>query len=241
MDKPHGQQRFDRGFTWAVGLFTAALVLLVFLQSAVFSLQIVELKGQVLLTEADVMEIAGISYGESIFNIDVRQVRERLAHHAQIAAATVRRRLPATLVIEIAEREPVALAPHAEGFAALDAEGRILFVTPELRLPLPLLTGLAGRSALQAAPGETVNAAYAPALAVAAALPPDLVARVSEVRWAEAGIDLLMRDGVTVLLGDTTQLDLKLQTLRAVLSSLVREPRTVTQIDLRVPRTPVLR
>lgn len=242
MDKPYDEPKFDKGFTLAVGVFSITLILLVFLQSALFSFQHLELTGELFLNEGDLLQIADITYGESIFNIDLRAARERLAAHAQIEAVELHRRLPSTLVIHITEREPVGIVPHVEGFAAIDKDGIIIMLSDALRLPFPLLTSTAHTSPLALPLGAAVDpTVYGKLLSVASALPQDLVAAVSEVHLKPDGLDLLMRGGGRVLLGDTTQLDVKLQTLRALLASLAKEQRTVEQIDVRVPRTPVLR
>lgn len=242
MDKPFDQNRLDRSFTLAVGLFSTTLALLFFLQSALFTLQSVQLTGAVYLTEAELLSIAGIPYGESVFNIDLRQATERLMAHPRIDRAQVRRKLPSSLEIEIVERTPVAILPYSDGFAAIDHQGRVLMISDQLRLPYPLLTGFDAPESTGIYPGAQLQLLpLHETLAVASALGPDLIAWVSEVQVATSGISLLTRDGVVVRLGDTTQLSEKLQTLRALRTSLANDERRLELIDLRVPRTPVLR
>ena len=99
---------------------------------------------------------------------DLDEVRNRLRALPWLADASVQRRLPDTLVIEVKERKPVALWQYRQRLAAIDITGRVL--TRE-RLErwndLPILVGAGAntrvRDALQliaATPlGRDVNAA----------------------------------------------------------------------------------
>lgn len=239
---PQNHGTMGRSFTLAVTLFAITLALLFVLQSALFAVSSVQLVGAQHLTEEDILDITGIAMGESLFNVDVRRAQERLLAHPRIEQATVRRRLPATIRVDVVERIPVAIMPHPEGFAALDAQGRILMLSDELKLPYPLLTGF------ELTPSENVQLGavlHAPelhkALTVAAALPPELMASVAEVGRVPQGLALRTRDGIVVLLGDTSQLEDKLQTFNDILRSLAADRGSISQIDLRIPRTPVLR
>ena len=55
---------------------------------------------------------------------------QRVETHPQVDHATVRRRLPGTLVVTVFERRPVALAPTKDGLRALDEHGRTLPLDP---------------------------------------------------------------------------------------------------------------
>jgi cell division protein FtsQ len=55
---------------------------------------------------------------------------ERVAGHAMVTSARVARRLPATLLVSVVERTPVALIPSDRGLAAVDAEGQTLPIDP---------------------------------------------------------------------------------------------------------------
>ena len=55
---------------------------------------------------------------------------KRVAAHPMIVSAVVARRLPATLLVRVLERIPVALIPSALGLAAVDAEGQTLPIDP---------------------------------------------------------------------------------------------------------------
>jgi cell division protein FtsQ len=94
-----------------------------------FHVHTVQLDGARFLGAADVTRALGIDTSASIF-VDARRVEARLAQHPLVAAATIRRKLPGTLVVEVTERTPVALRPATGGFQAIDVDGRRLPIDP---------------------------------------------------------------------------------------------------------------
>lgn len=99
---------------------------------------------------------------------DLDDVRDRLRALPWLADASVQRRLPDTLVIEVKERKPVALWQYRQRLAAIDITGRVLTRDRLERWnDLPILVGAGAnarvRDALQliaATPlGRDVNAA----------------------------------------------------------------------------------
>lgn len=239
MDKPPQKEWLGKGFTLAIGLFCATLALFLFLQSPFFAVQTVELTGNLYLRQADVLSIAGVEATENLFDINVRQATARLQAHPQVEAASVRRRLPSTLVVRIVEREPAAVIATSDRFAAVDRNGRVLVVTQSPRHALPLITGL---QIDQVTPGEALAVSgLSQALHVADRLGSDLGTRVSEISWQRGNISLIMRNLLTIELGDVEHLTEKLTTLRALLRELDASTRPVRTIDLRVPTSPVLR
>jgi len=74
--------------------------------------------------------------------IDLAAVRYRLLDYPWIADARVSRRLPDTLVIDIVEREPVAIWQNHGQLMLIDVSGKPLEpVSPDAMPPLPLVIG----------------------------------------------------------------------------------------------------
>lgn len=74
--------------------------------------------------------------------IDLEGVRMRLLDYPWIADARVSRRLPDTLVIDIVEREPVAIWQSQGQLMLIDVSGKPLEpVSPDAMPPLPLVIG----------------------------------------------------------------------------------------------------
>lgn len=110
--------------------------------SKTFALTEVAVDGQVRATEAEVLALAGVEQGDNLLSLDVAELEAAVARHPWVKKASVTRRLPHTLKIQVTEHEPVALialgslyyvdrqAEVFKRFAASDEDG------------LPVITGL---------------------------------------------------------------------------------------------------
>jgi len=115
----------------------AAVCPLVLRRFDAFRVRRVEIVGAEMLPPAEALELSGITDSVSVFD-DLEPWRRRLLRHRLVSDVRVRRRLPATLRIEVTESEPVALVRGAE-LRAVDARGRLLPVDPagaDLDVPL---------------------------------------------------------------------------------------------------------
>ncbi len=107
-----------------------------------FRIETVQVNGNRVLTSADVLATAGLRTGESLVGLDLAAARARLVAHPRVREASLRRRLPGTIVVEIVEREPWAIVRADRDYLA-DAEGAIISeVVSGSRSDLPVLTGV---------------------------------------------------------------------------------------------------
>lgn len=107
-------------------------------EAELFRVAVVELEGSRYLTEAEALETAAVPPDASMWD-RTEDVAERLRAHPLVHEARVRRRLPRTLVLEVVERDPVALLP-TPALAPVDRDGRRLPVDPAFHLlDLPLV------------------------------------------------------------------------------------------------------
>ena len=119
------------GFVWYVG--PRLLRHLEF-----FRIRRVEIAGIQYLAPAKVMSTLGLHSRSSVFD-DLAGAAERLQGLPGIEAAELRRRLPGTLEIVLAEAVPVALTPRTTGMALLDSSGKVLPFDPAASAPdLPI-------------------------------------------------------------------------------------------------------
>jgi cell division protein FtsQ len=164
--------------------------------------------GQRHLKPADVLARVRMLDGTNIVRADLEAARRRLLGSPWIADATLRRQLPATIEIEIEEREPVALARVARGGVQLIAEdGTVLGPVggAQAGFDLPIADGLTpvtGRpvSGLGAGVGvparvDPERAALVGALVASLRQEEGLLRLISEV-------DVTDVEDVVVLLGD---------------------------------------
>lgn len=111
-------------------------------QSSGFRVERIEVVGHQQLTERQVLERAGLTPGSSIFDVDIVAARRRLLLDPWIRRATVDKRMPATVVVRVVERRPVALLGGAGTLQLMAEDGTVMGATPSGAAPdLPVLTG----------------------------------------------------------------------------------------------------
>jgi hypothetical protein len=105
-------------------------------------IETVQVGGNRALSNAEVLAAAGLRTGESLLGLDLAAARARLTAHPRVREASLRRRLPATVVVEVTERVPCAIV-RADRDYLVDAEGAILeSADPGTLANLPVLTGI---------------------------------------------------------------------------------------------------
>jgi cell division protein FtsQ len=183
----------------------------------------------------ELVAASGIRFGQAMVDIDEAGAVEGVSSLPWVLRASVARRWPDSVVIEIVERAPVAAAPAAGGWAVVDATGQVLAVQASSPSNLLALDGIAPAGP----PGSALGGSAAELLAVAAAVPADLRPRVSAVRAGEqGGVELRLTPVGTVRLGPPRQLDEKFRAALTVLGQV--DTQSLSTLDVRIPESPVL-
>jgi cell division protein FtsQ len=125
----------------------------------------------------------------SMLLVDLDDIRTRLQTLPWVADASVGRRLPDTLVIDIVERRPLAIWQHRRRLAVIDREGQVLDTRRLDRFAtLPLIVG--PRANLQAHPLMAMLANF-----------PEVQQRVDSAIWiGDRRWDLRLKSGETLAL-----------------------------------------
>lgn len=126
-----------------------------FLHNDYFRIRHVEISTDGTLDPALVREYAGVREGMNLFEVHPDAVRSNLLAVPVVASVSAGRRFPDTVVIDIAERPPVArLGTRASGTPlAADATGHVLGPS-SVRADLPIVSGLRDK-ALR--PGDVIG------------------------------------------------------------------------------------
>ncbi|MDZ7780167.1 MAG: FtsQ-type POTRA domain-containing protein [Gemmatimonadota bacterium] len=104
-----------------------------------FRVEQVEVRGVRLVDDDELVGLLALEPTSSIWS-DATVWEQRVEEHPMIEEATVSRRFPDGLTVEVSERRPVALAPTPT-LEPIDVEGHRLPVDPSShRLDLPVLT-----------------------------------------------------------------------------------------------------
>lgn len=195
---------------------------LVFL-SSVLAVERVEVSGVRTVGPGEVARTAAVPVGRPLARVDLDAVRTRVEAVPVVELAEVDRAWPHAVSIRVTERTPVAAVSTGATYRLVDDDG-VLFRTvrrPPRRLPVMHV----GRR-----PGTTEEAA-----AVVAALPSDLVRRVSRVHATTMdSIRLQLRDGRSVVWGSAESSALKAEVLGALIK------RKARVYDVSVPGAPTL-
>lgn len=125
----------------------------------------------------------------SMLLVDLDDIRTQLQALPWVADASVGRRLPDTLVIDIVERKPLAIWQHQRKLAVVDREGKVLDTRRIERFAaLPLIVG--PRANLQAHPLMAMLADF-----------PEVQQRVDSAIWiGDRRWDLRLKSGETLAL-----------------------------------------
>lgn len=118
-----------------------------FSENDYFAVRAIDITTDGSLDPALVREYAGVREGMNIFDADPAAIRSNLLAVPVVATASAGRRFPDTLVIDIAERFPVArLGTRASGTPlAADATGHVLGPS-SVRPELPIVSGIRDKS-----------------------------------------------------------------------------------------------
>ncbi|MBM3676032.1 MAG: FtsQ-type POTRA domain-containing protein [Actinobacteria bacterium] len=217
-------------------------------QSPLFALEGLRVRGTVQASRAEVREAAGVEAGDALLFVDEGDVARRVEELPWVASARVRRDLPHDLTITVAERTPIAWArrlvpagvdPAAVPVVLVDRKGRVLAESPTPPEGLPELVG----ATLVPDPGRRL--APVGLARVPAALPEALRAHVSAITASDGALVLAVRApaGGTppageVRLGAPSALARKGAAALAVLDVLVSRGEHVRYVDVRVPGAP---
>lgn len=148
------------------------------------------------LTRQAVLDWTGVAPGESLFDVSVQAVEERLRHHPRVRTASVTREFPQRLRVTIRERRAIAAIRGAglDAAAFLDRSGESFVTLAAASNDLPYVSGLE-RMPLDAPTARTVLADVSACLVLSR----ELGVPVSEIRWdARQGYTLVV-DGPQVV------------------------------------------
>lgn len=223
----------------SVGVLTSGVVqraaadatsgLAAWLAGAGLQLRRIEIEGRVHTDDAAVLAAVGARRGDPILAIDPQVVRARLKALAWVREAEVRRRLPATLDIRLAERTPFAIWQHQGRHVVIDRDGVVLAESNlEKYGPLPLVVG-AGAAPRAAeildlvARSPAINERFKAAV------------RVADRRWnirLASGADVLLPEGAEAA---------AMERLAGLHAQHALLDRGLAAVDMRLPDRLVLR
>ncbi len=215
-------------------LFLAAATAVVFL-TPWFHTQAVIVQGNAQVDSADLIEASTIKKGESIFAVSLSSVEERLLQIPYVKAATVKRKLPNTIVISVQESTAVARIEKESMQICLDEMGEVVYAGANPPENLILVLGVPVEEYTLGAPLLLADG-KAPALLmefIGAVREVGLLGNIHSVDMTVAeNIKITYGQGLTVLFGDSYDLKRKLLTFMEIAHELPENAKG--EIDLRI-------
>lgn len=198
-----------------------------------FPVRSIVVEGRSLTPESKLREALGVSKGDKLLGVSLDAARARIERLSWVQRATVERRLPGTLVVQITERRPFAVWQTGGKFVLIDRAGQVVAEQDPVKdaaafATLPLVVG----------PGAPEYAA--PLLDQLAAQPALRAHVAAAVRVGERRWNLRLNNGADVLLPEGAEAPamtrlMELHTAQSLLD------RPVQAFDLRLPDRLVVR
>jgi len=199
--------------------------------SPIFSVSQVQVSGNVYMSQAEVIRIAGLADKVNIFRLTTSAVQNKLCKDLRIEQATVQRTFPSTIKIQIIERKPIALVACEYGFLEVDKNGMVLAVHKTITdMQVPIMTGIVLKDLYI---GDTVvDSACLNVLEYLAQLDETSVNQISEVHIAAFDqIVAYTRNSVQIRLGSTDRLSEKAKATQEFIQNMKSMKQTIEYID----------
>lgn len=202
----------------AGSLLLLAAVVVVLLVSPVMSVRRVEVDGAVYSQRFDgerLDDVVSSLRGSPILSVDLARARSELEASAWIRSVRISRDLPSRVIIEIAERVPLAWLGGSDGrFRVIDADGAVIAVLEGQPIDY---VGIAG-PVPDLEPGDVAPPVFRAAAQLARSLPDEVAQRVTGLSVTIDGeVSMSLDSGTEVTFGLPDDLQGKLVALVVVL------------------------
>ena len=203
-------------------------------QSSFLSVGEITVKGvEKRVTEEEVLEVADINQGDSMFGLDLAKADENVTSLPWVSEVTVERKWPRSILITLKEREPsvIAVIPNGEKFL-LDRSGVVLDQVDQNDASLPVIrvdeVGVLG----------TQISGITPLLRAAEEVTSDLGAWILALAPTGGGVRAELVGGVVAELGIGTDFRDEMRSLATVLTRV--QLSCIEVIDVSIHQNPVI-
>jgi len=114
-----------------------------FIRSDFFTLQEIEVRGNIHTAQDEILQAIGAVKGENIWRVSPSLLRGSVLGIPRVDTVEIHRLPPSSLLVEVVEKEAMALVPFGEYLLEISFEGQIIGSTQTPQYyGLPLLTGV---------------------------------------------------------------------------------------------------
>lgn len=133
--------RRSKAITIIVVILLFAFGILFCLKSSIFNVQNISVRGNTYYTASEILTMGNFSLGENIFNgLDYKNCKERLLKDTYIKGVTIEKELPNTIIVNVVERQQIAVCMYGAQCLVIDEDG-ILLRKSESNPEITVLTG----------------------------------------------------------------------------------------------------
>ena len=242
---PARRRRPWSGRGWAIARLTVVLAAAMYgiyhgaslvLSAEALTVTRLTVSGNVRLSRGEVVALLDGLRGRSMVTVDLDAWRQKLRSSPWVADAVMKRVLPGTIAVAIAERQPIGLGRLGADLYLVDAGGSIIdqFGPNYAELDLPVIDGLAAAPRDGGTLVDEARAALAARLLASLEPRPDLAARVSQIDVSDArdAVVILKDDAAALRLGDEQFVD-RLQSYLDLAPALRERVDGIDYVDLR--------
>lgn len=216
--------------------FAAIVLVLIVLASPIIAVRQVDIEGSKYMNKDLLVSVEQSLLGKALLTVDTRQASRRLEEDPWVETVRIRQFFPSRLLIEIAERVPVAWFIGVDNRARIvDAQGRVLAVEDGQPTEYLQITGVGPNLA----PGNSAGALYKAAAQLATGLPDELAKLVLNVGTGGPNqLVMTLRSGTLVNFGEPVDVLNKLISLVVLLRR--QDSKQIISIDLSNPDIPTV-
>ncbi len=231
--REHRARRHLRRALWVLLVVASAWMIFWVAQSPFFSVASINVEGARQASVQEVLAAFDVYEGRPLVLIRPDAIEEALADDPWVKEASVWRRFPDRIEIEIVERFEVAVVPADDGWRTVSDDGHIMVSVAD---PPDRLAVISPEVAYAGRGGDTVSATMMGVVEFLAALPAELIKRTTiSASAAELAAEI---DGHRIRLGPPTNMAAKAAALVAILADDRLAPDAV--VDLIAPERPAV-
>lgn len=220
---------------WAISIAVLALALWLLLTNIVFVVREVQIVGAGEVPDADVRRLSGIRLGSRIGAVNETRVHLDVESDGRVAFVKLERRLPSRVVLTVRPRSRDAVILLAGKLVVLDSDGFVVEVTDQLpESGAVYVTGLKASYYALGRQLDTADGRCGCMKAVLEALKAQGATRyASELIVSDtADLQLITRTGMTVLLGNSDNMDNKIAWMAGALADLENRGEKGGRLDV---------
>lgn len=206
----------------------------------IFTVKNISIAGISRLTEEEILELAKISPKASIFNVNPKEIEDRVASSPWIKEAKLVKSFPNSVKVQIEEEQPVLAVKNKDGYWLVSDDAIALEQPEKLPNKFPLIAFKKSDFIVELG-YKIENKKVLSLVRIYTSMEPDVKKRIKT--GSVSGDDLYFIDekDIQIVYGDTTDLEEKNLLISQLLKDIDKKKTDVYYIDIRVPSKPAIK